>query len=209
MNRAFAALTTAAVLAIVFRWAPPSVEVAEAPAVKTPRSDPTPSAEPAPPVASRCDGLELTITPAPNQRTFDFVATIRKRGDEAVTLVAPGDGSEAGWRTPVVTWNVTTPSGAPVTPPPYLRCGNVNRLTKEEVFTLEPGAERQFPGWLGVPRAAARGHYSVSLVYENDPNHPMRGVSFGKDPEEVAAAVRGSTPCRVESQHVEVDLWGP
>ena len=40
--------------------------------------------------------------------TPSFDATIINQGKKPVTLVLPGDGSESGWRTPVVGWSVVS-----------------------------------------------------------------------------------------------------
>src|SRR5262249_657707 len=61
-------------------------------------------------------------------------AEVVNRPGREITLVKPGDGSDCGWRTPVITWTVEG-----VKPRGVLRCGNVNPLRPNEVFTLKPG----------------------------------------------------------------------
>ena len=157
------------------------------------------------------DSLEFVSSnpPAePQQGRLVFVATVINGGTHPVTLVEPGDGSESGWRTPVITWKVTTPDGKLVPRQEYSRCGNMNAISDNEIFTLAAGERRVLNEWLGEP-AVAPGHYIVRLVYDNDPSRKERGLSLGETRRDVAARLRKSTPCKVESGPVIADLAGP
>src|SRR5262245_43765851 len=79
----------------------------------------------------------------------DLSVTVVNHGGQEVILVEPGDGSDWGWRTPVIEWSSSTWFRGP-------RCGNVNALKPEDVFTLKPGESRRLGGWVGVPQL--RGH---------------------------------------------------
>src|SRR5215203_52009 len=57
-----------------------------------------------------------------------FMIEVVNRHNRDVTLVKPGDGSEAGWRTPVVKWLLED-----CKPIGVARCGNVNPHRQEEV----------------------------------------------------------------------------
>ena len=162
------------------------------------------------PTAPRCTGvrLELKTKKDPQQGRLVFVATVINGGTHPVTLVEPGDGSESGWRTPVITWKVTTPDGKLVPRQEYGRCGNMNAISENEIFTLAAGERRVLNEWLGEP-AVAPGHYIVRLVYDNDPSRKERGLSLGETRRDVAARLRKSTPCKVESGPVIADLAGP
>jgi hypothetical protein len=111
--------------------------------------------------------------------------TVVNRGQQDVLLVQPGDGSDCGWRTPIVEWVVNgkvdgatqgvidkkTPNRAsgdslatrsPLQPACLgegfaraARCGNINSLKPDEVFVLKPGAQVKFDGWIGAARLPA------------------------------------------------------
>src|SRR5260370_24574724 len=104
--------------------------------------------------------------------------TIVNRGKQEVTLVQPGDGSDCGWRTPIIEWvinggvegatrqltvektKVRANDGAPApkpTPQPaclgerfgrIARCGNINSLKADEVFVLKPGQQVRLNAWM-------------------------------------------------------------
>src|SRR6516162_9153731 len=86
-----------------------------------------------------------------------ITATITNKGSAPVTLVLPGDGSESGWRTPLVGFSsIKTGKDKPQHPatvPLYRggRCGNVNALRSNEVFTLAPGKSKDLSTWIGLP----------------------------------------------------------
>src|SRR5438067_2030418 len=112
--------------------------------------------------------LELRLqTTTPHMKRGQDVrweVSIINHGQQAVTLVQPGDGSDCGWRTPVIEWVINgkvegagrlieevskadSPVRKPVLKPACLspdfarsdRCGNINALKPDEVFVLKPG----------------------------------------------------------------------
>lgn len=136
-----------------------------------------------------------------------FVATLINDGTRTVTLVAPGDGNDVGWQTPIITWKVETPDGTPITRPPGTWCGNMNRIADSEIFDLAPGERRVLNEWLGEPHAAA-GTYVIRLVYENDPSRKPSGVPLGPTSDTTLDGIARSTPCKVESAPVTAELPG-
>lgn len=100
---------------------------------------------------------------------------------ETVVLVNPGDGSEQGWRTPIVQWSVIEAGEKtqhPVEPIPDTRprCVNMNRLKSEEIFSLSPGETRELD-WTYLPPYRKNGTYKVAFLYANSPSIEWRGES--------------------------------
>lgn len=126
-----------------------------------------------------------------------FTALLVNRGKNEVLLVEPGNGSECGWRTPVVEWSRRQRRGGG-------RCGNINSLKPDEVFTLAPGESRELKGWIGVPYLSGPGRYRVSLRYTNEPQREWSGVPLDEHDPKAWEAVRRSTPVSVVSNTVEV-----
>jgi hypothetical protein len=135
----------------------------------------------------------------PNGRRF--VLTLSNEGATPVGIVLPGDGSEVGWRTPVVTWSATTPKGKPVAPKEVMRCGMMNRIEASEIVTLAPGASRVIDGWIPSPPFAP-GTYDVRLTYRNDPGIAARTDT---DPA-VAALVADTSACEATTNEVRARL---
>jgi hypothetical protein len=131
--------------------------------------------------------------------------TLRNASDVALTLVEPGDGSERGWRTPIVGWQVVLVGGA-YEPPELGYCGNINPLTRDEVFTLEPGAKRVLGAWVPSVLASSAGIYRLRLTYKNDPTLDLSGIS--KHDRRAMKAVRASTPCVATSDEIQVEVIG-
>ena len=158
------------------------------------------------PAAPRCAGVTLELTARKREagRVF-LVATLVNGGTKAVTLVEPGDGSEMGWRSPLITWKLTGSDGKREPFPDGARCGNMNSLRVEEVFTLKPRGRHVLSDWLHQPYPRPD-RYVVSLVYENDPLRGLKGHADRGESEAALALIAKSTPCRVESNSVTVDL---
>lgn len=130
-----------------------------------------------------------------------FTVRLVNRGKVAVTLVKPGDGSECGWRTPIITWSV-----APAQPKArYGRCGNMNPLRPDEIFELKPGERVKLSEWVGGPQMPlGPGKYQITVRYRNDPtmDWSKKGLG-GHDPVAVKFAGR-STALDIESNAVEI-----
>lgn len=140
--------------------------------------------------------LHLAVGQSP-----DIRAEITNPGSDPVTLVLPGDRSDSGGRTPLVSWQVRVvrqardPGAAPV----RLRCGNINPLTPEEVFELEQEETRELGQWVSLPPFRAPGVYEVQLRYENRPDLEWWGIPLGAHDAGAMKRVRESTPCVLES----------
>ncbi|HEY8078951.1 MAG TPA: hypothetical protein VIF62_32690, partial [Labilithrix sp.] len=113
----------------------------------------------------------------------------------------PGDGSEVGWRTPIVTWDVRTLDGKKVELEQG-RCGNMNAIHDDEIFALRPGEKRALGDWLGAPPVPP-GEYVVRVVYENDPSHDTGTADIAP---ETRAKIRQSTACRIASPSIKVRI---
>jgi hypothetical protein len=121
--------------------------------------------------------------------------------DHEITLVQPGDGSELGWRTPVVRWQVDGHG-----PPDVGLCGNINPLTADEVFTLTPGQRATLGGWVGQPYLPKAGKYRVWVRYENTPDLECYGWSLEPHDPAAIARVRASTPAVGDSNTVVIEV---
>ena len=78
------------------------------------------------------------------------------------------------------------------------RCGMMNKIMADEIFTLAPGASRTLRDWLGWPHYAA-GTYDLELRYRNDPTLGARKAPVAND---VAALIAGSSACDVTSNSI-------
>jgi hypothetical protein len=130
-----------------------------------------------------------------------FVVEVVNTSDKEITLVKPGDGSDCGWRTPVIAWAVEG-----VRPTRLARCGNINALKADEVFALKPGQRAPLGDWVGFPTLPGPGKYKVRFRYENKPGQKWMGEPLGRHDAAAMARVRGSTPAAAESNVVEVEL---
>src|SRR5262249_49512808 len=117
--------------------------------------------------------------------------TLVNQGPHTLTLVEPGDGSNEGWRTPVLTWSPR--------PPDYARCGNISPLKPGEVFTLEPGQRKVLGGWARPPLPLPPGRHKLSVCYENVPHLRWSGLGLGEHDPETMDRVRRSDRVRVVS----------
>ena len=85
--------------------------------------------------------IELTTTTPVVEvdQALHFSVSLVNRGKRSVTLVQPGDGSRVGWRTLIISWSVINTDGPLMDRASVGRCGNINTLDKNEVFTIAPG----------------------------------------------------------------------
>lgn len=142
----------------------------------------------------------------PTSATPSLELTLTNRGEESVSLVLPGDGSEAGMRTPFLkyTW---LQDGKPVPPRGIGRCGNMNALRAGEVFTLKPGESKVIADWLtAIPPGV--GTYQLKVSYTNKPNAPFLGLT-GKHDEAEMQKLRASTPVSVETNFLDITVAEP
>ncbi len=128
---------------------------------------------------------------------------ITNNGKETVTLVHPGDGSEVGWRTPVVQWSIQGPGDeTPHFPFDHelIRCGNINTLKWDDVFRLAPGETKEMKTWL--PRFKAPGQYRVQIFYANRPWMKWSGIELGTPNPIAMWRVKNSTECSLSSNEL-------
>jgi len=164
-----------------------------------------------PPVVFPC-GVRLSISAKALRISADdwleTTATLENVGTTEVVLVEPGDGSEAGWRTPVIRWSVrriaTGRATAATTLEPEGRCGLMNGPNPAaEVFVLAPGRSRRLRMPLVAPRLGPPGLYEVTLTYDNEPRIAFRGTS----PDDRAVRhYRKSTACLVTSNALRAEV---
>ena len=124
-------------------------------------------------------------------------AVLVNDGPEAAIIVLPGDGSDHGLRTPVVRWNPPMSKGG---------CGNINPLSRSQVVTLEPGYEIPLGRAIGWPSLTEVGRHHVSLELQNIPDLVWRGIPLGEHDPSAMEMVRRSTPFKIVSNVVEVEL---
>ena len=135
---------------------------------------------------------------------------IKNEGDRAVRLVEPGDGSESGWRTPVVAWSVIKDSDAaqhpnePSTEVKVRDCGNVNSLKWGEVFRLAPGKSKEILDTNWLPPFSEPGVYRVVFLYANRPSMRWEkgGGTFGFNNPLEMWRVRHSTEATAVSNEI-------
>lgn len=168
-------------------------------------STPPAAAEPAPVAApvvlGSCD-LQATVKmgkgPEGSKR---YTLTLKNAGTAPLSLVVPGDGSEVGWRAPVLEWSATS-DGRPVEQLESPGCGMMNAIQADEIFTLAPGASKAMTDWIHGPTYAP-GSYEVRLRYINDPKREFGKVTATP---EVKAMLAASSACDVTSAPMKLQV---
>lgn len=147
-----------------------------------------------------CDGVRLVLLAARGRDgNLEVDAELRNEGTRAFSLMTTTDGSVEDMRNPSFTL-VTAPAI-----PPYGRCGEVAPLSEQDFFTLAPGRAHALES-IYVPAASSHGRHLVRAVYLNDPSAPpIRGIAMRSVPP-LDARVRATTPCRLVSNTLEVEL---
>jgi hypothetical protein len=139
-------------------------------------------------------------------------ATISNSGSTPIRLVCPGDGSEIGWRPPIVKWAFVPADGKSLyTEKPPLElgrfCGNINPLKVSEFFTLQPGQKRDISEWISPLVDVPAGRYRVVMHYTNDPTHTsLGGVPLGPNEPGVEDLIKQSTGCKLISNEILVTV---
>ena len=137
--------------------------------------------------------------------------SITNNGEKPVTLVQPGDGSESGWRTPIINWSVLEANSkakhpTQAAPQRRARCGNINRLKAEEVFTLAPGESKELKNWIYLEPFAKAGKYKVVFLYANRPTLKWSGIPLGEHDAKAMGRVKNSTECSLVSNEVSFTI---
>lgn len=141
-----------------------------------------------------------------------FQIIVSNNGNKPMTLVEPGDGSESGWRTPVIGWSVLSadkPDAKHPKEPPLFhggRCKMINPLKLNEIFTLKPGESRQLGGSVDSPSFVRPGKFRVRFYYHNIPSLSVSGVPLGKHEDGVMDKIKQSYPCCLVSNEIIVDV---
>lgn len=208
--RPTASLATALAVLLPLACAAPAPSGPPAPAVAPASPPAAPAAaqagEPAAPIVATPPAVEPVASPVddcglqakiaskrgPDGQT-QYTLTLKNAGTTARTLVTPGDGSEDGRRTPLLSWSGTRDgTSAPQLERPG--CGMMNAIEASEIFTLEPGASKAMSTWILGP-SYGPGRYEVQLRYINDPGkRESANVS-----REVAALLETTSACDVTS----------
>jgi hypothetical protein len=128
--------------------------------------------------------------------------TLVNRSSGEIVLVKPGDGSDGGWRTPIVTCLVDGEVDGRL----HRRCGNINRLKPDEVVTLKPGERLKMSEWLGTPSLPRSGTYKLSLRYVHDPKLEWKGIPLGMHDKGAMEKIKASRHIEVESNVVEITV---
>jgi hypothetical protein len=160
--------------------------------------------------------------------------TVVNRGKHEVLLVQPGDGSDCGWRTPVLEWvvngqvdcararlvektKVRTGSGPLPLPEPLRpacleegaarigRCGNINALRPDEVFVLKPGEQVRLNAWARAPILQA-GTVKLAVRYFHIPDLQWKGLPLGPHDPLALDRIRKSAAVTLESNMVEIEV---
>jgi len=125
-------------------------------------------------------------------------------------LTIPGDGSEAGWRTPVIAWSVLPLHDStqhPSRPPrdEAARCGQVNSIRRSEVFVLNPGQCRVLDDLAG-PMFKEPGQYRIVFYYQNIPDLKPGGAPFEPHDATALALMQKSTACLLRSNELTITV---
>lgn len=159
---------------------------------------------------------ELALMIAPAEATLkrgeqlQVEATITNSSNSPVTLVLPGDGSQVGWRTPVVTWMFVREEAA--LPDRWASldanpiCGNINAFKRTEVFALEPAAKRSLNEWISPVVDLPAGRYRFRMQYSNEPTRKTGGLPRGPHEAGAEDLIRRSTACTLISNDVSVTV---
>lgn len=142
------------------------------------------------------------------------------KGDKLVNLVQPGDGSESGWRTPMVKWSTRIIEQKSV-PVEYYedskehwvsfplrlsglsRCGMIDGLKREQIITLLPKQEVMLKSWVSKPSllGGRLGKYGVKFFYENKPDIVWKGAGYN-DPDALEIVRTKTAAVQLESNEL-------
>jgi len=142
----------------------------------------------------------------------EITITLINHGTRKATLVLPGDGSERGWRTPIIGWAVKSsddltpyPKEVPLNTRP--RCGDMNALERSEIISLDPGTSVTLSS-AERPRLITPGRFHIRFYYLNVPNCGWNGGDLGHASDDAMQAMRASTPCFIISDELSVTVIG-
>jgi hypothetical protein len=156
------------------------------------------------PVPATAPSLELELTcdktaVGPGEPVV-FTAHLVNKGKKPVTVVQPGDGSDCGWRTPLISWDRARERERGR----ILRCGNINALKPAEVVDLAPGKRLKLE-WVGQP-SLRPGMNKVAVEYEHVPGMKWKGLPLGTHDPAAMEKIRESVPIKLTSNVVEITV---
>ena len=170
------------------------------------------------PLKSRVDGpralgqLQIRL-PAfiSRERKGDVDVRLRNMSRTPLTLVMPGDGSFAGFRTPYVGWSVL-PVDSTENHPAKVSFGNqefcpvIRPMKPEDIFILKPGQTIELSDRFDAPYGIRTkpGRYRVVLYYSNIPTAEWRGTSVPDNA--TMERIRKSTPLALRSNEVFIEV---
>lgn len=132
-----------------------------------------------------------------------LVLTLTNNSEQPATIIAPGDGSAWGWRTPVIRWSHDLYGGLP-------RCGNINALTAAEIVTLGPGEKMDFHGWgISSPSLPGAGKHQLKVEMQHDPDLQWKGIPLGEHEPAAMDAVRRLNAYKLVSNTIEIEVIDP
>lgn len=163
-------------------------------------------------------GRETVVNPGPDIRIEVKVQrAVVKRGEKSktpivtvelvnhekdpVVVIRPGDGSDCGWRTPVITWYLDEKKCSGIG-----GCANINPLQAKEIVELKAGGRLRLEEWLGVPPMEhfKPGIHHLYVEYDHRPDMKW-GVFPRKTPEsKTMERIRNSQPIKAVSNVVEI-----
>jgi hypothetical protein len=130
-----------------------------------------------------------------------ITAELVNREKFPVVVVKPGDGSDCGRRTPLITWfvNDTKSAGGGF-------CGNINALKAKEVVELKAGERLELDEWIGAPdlSSAKAGVYRLYVEYDHRPDLKWGGIPLGTHDPKTMERIRASKPIKAKSNVVEI-----
>lgn len=162
------------------------------------------------------DSLTLIIKSEKLQISIDsnqyvkIIATIENKGSNKIKLVLPGDGSQSGWRTPILKWSIVDLEDEAKSKYPEFslntnpRCGNVNGLIESELVELNSGDKVLFEEWLFASIPKKLGKYRIQLFYENDPSIEWKGMGWHDGG--LMRKAKESDPIQIVSNEIIVEI---
>lgn len=173
--------------------------------------------EPGPPPAGlvlRAEAAATTVLPGAPLRVKVVLANESK---QAIQVVRPGDGSDAGWREPVVNWTAHSVAAdgteTRIERTPLLRCGNFAAEWTRDVVSLAAGATLDITDEFGWPTNRfdfqTAGRVRLRAEYEYRAGADARRAD-GKSGGTIDTGAMGATaPFRLVSNPVDIEVKRP
>lgn len=201
--------------AAIFAWT--AVGVVRAEDMPPETKAPAKPSEPGPPpagLALRAEAAAATVLPG---APLYVKVVLANESKQAIHVVRPGDGSDAGWREPLVTWTAHSVGDdgteTPIEPTPMLRCGNFAADWTNDVVSLAAGATLDISDAFGWPTnrfdLQAAGRVRLRAEYEYRGGEWTRGGKVKADGTPETGAMGSTAPFRVVSNPVDLEVKRP